>query len=510
MPIVDAQIHTWGTGLPSNLSHWQITHFTPEEAIALMDEAAVDAAVIHPPGWDPNSTDMAFKAVRDSRAGSRSWVRCRWISRNSRARIAGWRDQPGMLGLRYTFLHDPARQWLQDGTLDWLWAEAEKAGVPIATLATDSLTDIGRIAERHPGLRMTIDHLGGRGGLTTLKDAAAMTHIPDLLALAKYPNVAVKATGAPGYSSETYPFRRCTISASDLRRVRAAPHVLGHRHFENAVFVAAMRDDVHSGTAVVERPGQNPDHGRRAVRLVGLEPSHLSAPPKRKRFDMSHTSNTTGKPVAVVIGATSKWQSDGRNTLLAHGKPLDDSDASGRRALGRRRRHLAEVRARGVLHGADHPKRGQRHRPVAGHSGAGRPCMVVELDLFRGFDPSAFAIIRREAGDPEVLVYNAGYLEGRDLPPEKELLEYVPVEMLDTGLHVAARGPFLVAQQVLAGDAEEGRGVVLLLQQLEFAARQEADDRTVAVLSSGDDAHSGPGADRRILGARRARGQHRD
>ncbi len=32
------------------------------------------------------------------------------------------------------------------------------------------------------------------------------------------------------------------------------------------------------------------------------------------------------KPVAVVIGATSKWQSDGRMTQLAHGSSLDDSD----------------------------------------------------------------------------------------------------------------------------------------------------------------------------------------
>ncbi len=36
--------------------------------------------------------------------------------------------------------------------------------------------------------------------------------------------------------------------------------------------------------------------------------------------------NTKGKPVAVVIGATSKWQSDGRNTKLVHGKAVDDSD----------------------------------------------------------------------------------------------------------------------------------------------------------------------------------------
>jgi predicted TIM-barrel fold metal-dependent hydrolase len=205
MQIVDAQIHTWGSGLPSNPSHIQVTHFTPAEAIALMDEGGIDAAVIHPPGWDPNSTAMAFQAVRDY-PGRFAIMGALPLDRpDSRERIATWRQQPGMLGLRYGFLHDPAKQRLHDGEYEWLFAEAEKAGVPIATLATDSLAVLGRIAERHPGLRLTIDHLGGRGGLTTLKDHAAMTHMPQLLALAKFPNVAVKATGAPGYSAEAYP-----------------------------------------------------------------------------------------------------------------------------------------------------------------------------------------------------------------------------------------------------------------------------------------------------------------
>ena len=206
MQIVDAQIHLWGTGLPSNLSHWQVTHFTPEEAIPLMDAGGVDAAVIHPPGWDRNSTEMAFAAVRNYPGRFAILGSLPLDQPQSRTRIAAWRQQPGMLGLRYTFLHDPARQWLHEGKIDWLWTEAEAAGVPIAMLATNSLTDIARIVERHPGLRLTIDHLGGRGGLTTLKDAAAMTHMPQLLALAKLPNVAVKATGAPGYSAEPYPF----------------------------------------------------------------------------------------------------------------------------------------------------------------------------------------------------------------------------------------------------------------------------------------------------------------
>jgi len=206
MQIVDAQIHVWGTGLPSNQAHWQVTSFTPEEAIALMDEGGVDAAVIHPPSWDPGSSDMAFEAVRTYPGRFAIMGSLPLDHPDSRSRIANWRDQPGMLGLRYTFLSEPAKRWLHDGELDWLWPAAERAGVPISALATDSLALFGQIAERHPGLRLTIDHLGGRGGNTTLKDAEAMTHMPELLALAKFPNVAVKATGAPGYSSEAYPF----------------------------------------------------------------------------------------------------------------------------------------------------------------------------------------------------------------------------------------------------------------------------------------------------------------
>lgn len=206
MQIVDAQIHLWGSGLPSNMAHRQVTSFGAAEAIRLMDEGGVDAAVIHPPPWDPGAHELALAAVRDYPGRFAIMGSLPLDDPESRSRIATWRDQPGMLGLRYMFLGEPARSRLHDGTLDWLWTEAERAGVPIAVLATDSLLEIGEIAERHAGLRLTIDHLGGRGGNTSLKDAAAMTHMPELLSLAKYSNVAVKATGAPGYSSEAYPF----------------------------------------------------------------------------------------------------------------------------------------------------------------------------------------------------------------------------------------------------------------------------------------------------------------
>jgi predicted TIM-barrel fold metal-dependent hydrolase len=206
MQIVDSQIHLWGSGLPSNPAHRQVTAFTAQEALAMMDEAGVDAAVIHPVPWDANSQQIAFDAVVQLPDRFAMLGQVPADDPAGKALVASWRDRPGVLGLRYLLLSDPARKQLHDGTMDWLWAAAEDAGVPVAVLATDSLAALGRIAERHPGLRLTIDHLGGRGGNTTLKDHEAMAHMPDLLVLARHPNVAVKATGAPGYSAEAYPF----------------------------------------------------------------------------------------------------------------------------------------------------------------------------------------------------------------------------------------------------------------------------------------------------------------
>ncbi len=170
-------------------------------------------------------------------------------------------------------------------------------------------------------------------------------------------------------------------------------------------------------------------------------------------------TNTKGKQVAVVIGATSKWQADGRNTLLAHGHPVDDSDVE----VGVRWGGGGAVAQKFAQEGFFTVLTTRNEANASGLAAAirdeGAECMIVELDLVsQDSIASAFATIRREAGDPEVLVYNAGYLEGRDLPPEKELLEYVPVEILDTGLHISARGPFLVAKEVLPAMRKNGHG----------------------------------------------------
>src|SRR2546422_4236172 len=117
MRIVDAQIHLWGSGLPSNMAHRQVTSFTTKEAVGLMDEGGVDAAVIHPPGWDPGATAMACRAVHTYPGRFAIMGALPLDQPESRALVATWRSQPGMLGLRYTFLREPLRGWLEDGML---------------------------------------------------------------------------------------------------------------------------------------------------------------------------------------------------------------------------------------------------------------------------------------------------------------------------------------------------------------------------------------------------------
>ena len=96
------------------------------------------------------------------------------------------------------------QSWFTDGTLDWLWSVAERAQVPVSLGAAMFLPTLGKIAQRHPGLKVIVDHMGVP---RASKGEAAYRFQSELLALAKYPNVAVKATGQAGYAEDEYPFR---------------------------------------------------------------------------------------------------------------------------------------------------------------------------------------------------------------------------------------------------------------------------------------------------------------
>src|SRR5271166_2635854 len=184
MMIVDAQIHLWAKGTPS--AHHRQTPYLKQEALAAMDAAFVDRAVIHPVMWDPDSNELAVEAARahPDRFAIMGWF---YLDQaDQRAAIDTWKSRPGMKGLRFYFSDPRSQSWPDDGTLDWLWPVAERLNIPVSLQASAFLPRVGEIAERHPGLKISIDHMGVPRA--TEGADAAYRNLPQLLALARHPH----------------------------------------------------------------------------------------------------------------------------------------------------------------------------------------------------------------------------------------------------------------------------------------------------------------------------------
>jgi predicted TIM-barrel fold metal-dependent hydrolase len=209
--IVDAQIHLWKAesedwkwvpGMTPQLPE----PFTIERALPMMDEAGVDRAVVVPPSWPGDRNDYAIEAAK--RYPNRFAIMGRIPLQNPKSAelLASWRLQPGVLGVRLTFL-GPAAKWLEDGTADWFWPAAEKAGLPVMFLAPGRGANMARVAEGHPQLQLIVDHMGMSLSDEAIRAGKFEGAVNDTLTLVKYPNVSVKLSGAANFSKEPYPFR---------------------------------------------------------------------------------------------------------------------------------------------------------------------------------------------------------------------------------------------------------------------------------------------------------------
>jgi predicted TIM-barrel fold metal-dependent hydrolase len=209
--IVDSQVHVWGANTPerpwpAGRAHAQRdTPVTAHEVLGWMDEAGVDRAILVPPSWEGDRNDLACAAAAKYPGRFGVMGRLDPQAPDARERIAAWRKPPGMLGLRFA-LHTPLlREPFLEGRYDWVWGEAERLGHPVMVLIHHPYMHlIDEVAARHPGLRIVIDHLGLA---IDERDAHAFRGLDHLLALAKRPNVAVKSSALPCYTTEPYPYR---------------------------------------------------------------------------------------------------------------------------------------------------------------------------------------------------------------------------------------------------------------------------------------------------------------
>jgi L-fuconolactonase len=125
------------------------------------------------------------------------------------AEVRRVRAHPAMVAGRAlvgNFLDATMRPEFERGVFDPLFATAEQVGLPLFNSTHGGCARMAQIAERHPQLTLIIDHIGVAQHPVSPPETMSWRSFPDLLALARYPNVAVKLCGAPLLSAQAYPF----------------------------------------------------------------------------------------------------------------------------------------------------------------------------------------------------------------------------------------------------------------------------------------------------------------
>jgi len=210
MMIIDSQVHIWGPETPTkpyfteNASKpHRPTPLGHKELLQVMDTNGVQRTVCVPPTWEGFSNEESLVAARLYPDRFAVMGRLAIDKPESRELLPRWKNQPGMLGMRTAFHQGRAPLWLEDGTADWFWDAAERYDVSVMAFAPEAVPKLGEIAERHPGLRLIIDHMGLS---SALRGKPLDSAVENLLKLARLKNVAVKVSALPCYVDEPYPF----------------------------------------------------------------------------------------------------------------------------------------------------------------------------------------------------------------------------------------------------------------------------------------------------------------
>ena len=203
---LDMQVHLWEADRPDR--PWRPDRtpslpepFGPQQMLPLMEEAGVDRVVIVPPAIMGARNDFALECAE------------RWPDRfavmglldagapDIEEVVARWLDRPGMVGVRVHFRDTEQSAW-PDERLEPFWASAERHALPVAGFFPGRLEMAERALERHPELRLIVDHLG----LPRIHAGVDEAQFAVTLRLARFPRVAVKLSTLASRSVEAAPF----------------------------------------------------------------------------------------------------------------------------------------------------------------------------------------------------------------------------------------------------------------------------------------------------------------
>jgi L-fuconolactonase len=210
MPTIDAQVHAYERNHPGRPWAGDLQgppEVTGDQMVAAMDAVGVDGAILVSP-FSMYRYDASYALEVHAQHPAR-FALVKPVDPSDPAvaeTVADWAATPGAVGVRIMLNRgvspDPA-----DPGINRVLAAAARHSLPVNLLAAGRLEQARELAGRHPDTQLVIDHLGLPQPFEPPPPAQPFAGLPEVLALAARPNVAIKITGACTLSHEPFPYR---------------------------------------------------------------------------------------------------------------------------------------------------------------------------------------------------------------------------------------------------------------------------------------------------------------
>lgn len=207
--IIDSQVHAYERDHPGR--PWQgflhgPAEVTGDQMVAEMDAVGVSGAILVSP-FSMYRYDASYALEVHARHPTR-FALVKPVDPNDPAvgeTIAEWARIKGTVGVRImmrdTVSTDPA-----DPGINRVMAAAARHGMALNLLAWGRLPQVAALAARNPDTRIVLDHLGLQQPFEPPAPENGFADLPNVLALARYPNVAIKISGACTLSRQAFPY----------------------------------------------------------------------------------------------------------------------------------------------------------------------------------------------------------------------------------------------------------------------------------------------------------------
>jgi predicted TIM-barrel fold metal-dependent hydrolase len=210
IPVIDAQVHAYERDHPGRPSAAVLTgppSATAKEMVAAMDAVGVDAAILVSP-FTMYRYDASY-AITVHAAYPDRFALVKPVDPADPAvagTIADWKAQDGAVAIRI-MLSDAVSGDPDDPGILGVLDAAARHGFPVNFLCRGRLDQMAGLAARRPDTSLVVDHLGLEQPFRPPAPTAPWAELSRVLALAEYPNVSIKVSGACTLSHEPFPYR---------------------------------------------------------------------------------------------------------------------------------------------------------------------------------------------------------------------------------------------------------------------------------------------------------------